>query len=267
MTYQDYENSDILGHPIELYDIFDSNGNHYSRHTGARDTTINYLGRDYVFGNMERGEFGIGSETESDFLELKSYRGDLLAIQFTTQPIDSIVAINIYRQHEDNYITYWSGYLIAVSFDEDDIPTYRFESVICSSLRLGHRRCNMRTCPYVLYGTGCNVNQENYKVEGTITNISDLVITSAGFATEADGWFVGGKILVGTAWRLIKAHVTNTVTISRAFVSANIGDAFTAYAGCNHLPATCKDKFNNKLNYGGNEFLPSLNPFKVNIEY
>jgi hypothetical protein len=56
------------------------------------------------------------------------------------------------------------------------------------------------------------------------------------------------------------------VTINRAFVSADIGDNFTAYAGCNHTPSICTSKFNNKLNFGASEYLPLDNPFDKNIE-
>jgi len=267
MSYQDYEDSVALGIPIELYDIYDSNGNHYRHNTSA--DTITYLGNDYEPGITERSDFGIGDKKESDNLTIKLSRGNAFTNQFRSDVIDAIVGVHIYRQHNAEYVNYWSGYLIAVSFDKNSVPSCRFESIISSSLRMGCRRRNMRLCPYLLYEYGCNVNQESYKVENTLTNISDngLILTSSEFATETDGWFVGGKIKIGQAWRLIKAHATNTITIDRAFIDTKIGDNFTAYAGCDHTPTTCKNKFDNKINFGGNEFLPSINPFKTNIGY
>ena len=267
MGYQDYENSVALGIPIELYDIFESTGDHYRYNTS--DETLTYLGNDYESGIIERSEFGLGNENDSDNLTIKLNRGNTFTNQFRSNVIDALVGVNIYRQHEANYVNFWSGYLIAVSFDEKSIPSCRFESVISSSLRMGCRRKNMRLCPLLLYEYGCNVNQESYKVTGTLTNISSngLTLTSSAFATKTDGWFIGGKIKIGQAWRLIKAHATNTVIIDRAFVNIEIGDNHTSYAGCNHTPAICKSKFNNKLNFGGNEFLPSINPFHTNIGY
>ena len=267
MAYQDYENSAALGIPIELYDIYDSNGEHYRYNTSGE--TVSYLGVDYAKGIVEREKFGVGNENDSDNLTIKLSRGNTFTNQFRSNVIDAIVGVNVYRQHEANYVNYWSGYLTAVSFDENSMPSCRFEAIISSNIRMGCRRRNMRMCSFVLYGYGCGVNQESYKVSSTITNISDdgLTITSSEFATKADGWFQGGKIKVGTAWRLIKAHTTNTIIIDRAFIDAEITDSFTAYAGCDHTPTTCKAKFNNKLNFGGNEFLPSINPFKTNIGY
>lgn len=266
MTYQSDEISVASGHPIELYDIYTSDNEHYCYHTAGEDYgTITYLGRDYEFGIVERAEFSIGKMSDSNFLEIGLSKGNVFAVQYVNSALDVICSLNVYRQHSDNYITYWSGNLISVSFDENSVPTLRFQSIICNSIRMGHRRGNMRMCPHILYGTWCNVNQENYKVEGTITNISGLVITSSVFATKSDGWFQGGKIKIGTAWRLIKAHTTNTVTIDRIFVDAEIGNEYVAYAGCGHTGTICKNKFNNKLNFGGNEFLPSINPMNSHI--
>lgn len=263
MTYDASEISAASGIPIELYDIYDSDGTHYRYNTS--DSTVTYLGNDYSSDIIERSDFTLGDIKNTDSLTIKLTRNDTFAVRFINEPIDAIVFINIYRQHEANYITYWSGYLISVSFDEDALPVCRFEAIISSNVRMGHRRKNMRMCPYILYETGCNVNQESYKVEGTITNLSGLVVTSSQFATETDGYWVGGKLKIGTAYRLIKAHSTNTITIDRAFADAEIGDSFICYAGCDHTLATCISKFSNYLNFGGNAYLPKTNPIYSNI--
>jgi hypothetical protein len=266
-TYQEYESSAALGNPIELYDIYDSNGTHWRYHTGSINETINYLGNDYFSGIVERSEIILGGEFSDDnTLSLKFTKGDSFANQFISNPIDSIVSLLAYRKQYENYITIYRGSLILVTFDNIGIPDAKFESIMNSTQRMGHRRRCSRLCNHALYQGGCGVNQELFKVTGTVTNIDGNIITSSEFATKADGWFVGGKILIGTAYRLIIAHSTNTVTINRAFVSADIGDSFTAYAGCNHTPSICTSKFNNKLNFGASEYLPLDNPFDKNIE-
>lgn len=265
-TYQEYEASAALGQPIELYDIYNSDGTHWRYHTGAIGDVITYLGNDYESGIVERSEIIIGSDfTEDNTITLNFTKGDVFAAQFINSPIDSRVFLMAYRQHEGNYVTIYRGYLVLVSFDDKGIPSAKFESIMNSTQRMGHRRRCSRLCNYALYEGGCGLNQESYKVTGTITNISGNIITASEFSTKADGWFVGGKIVVGTAWRLIIAHSTNTVTVSRAFNEAEINDNFIAYAGCDHTPTTCKSKFNNKLNFGGNEFLPLDNPFNKDI--
>lgn len=266
-TYQDYEDSAALGKPIELYDIYNSDGTHWRYHTGAIGDVITYNGNDYESGIVERSEIVLGSDfTDDNTITLKFTKGDLFAEQFISSPIDSRVFLMAYRQHEANYVTIYRGYLVLVTFDEKGIPEGKFESIMNSTQRMGHRRRCSRLCNHALYEGGCGLNQESYKVTGTITNISGNIITSSEFATKADGWFVGGKIVVGTAWRLMIAHSTNTITINRAFIDTSVSDTFTAYAGCIHTPSICTSKFSNKINFGGNEFIPLDNPFNKNIE-
>jgi hypothetical protein len=265
MTYNDYDISANEAKPIELYDIYDSDGTHYRKHTG--DADIIYMGQIYSKGIVDRTEIIIGGEIADDnTVTITLERGDTLAARFIPAPIDGLVFVNIYRQYEDTYSKLWSGYLTFAKYDENVVPSLIFENILSSFVRMGHRRRCSRLCNHALYKTGCNVNQELYKVTGTISNISGLVITSSAFATESGGYWVGGKIRVGNAYRLIKAHTTNTITIDRLFADVEIGNSHTTYAGCGHTPTLCLNKFGNKINFGGNEFLPYENPFGKNIE-
>ena len=264
-TYQDYEIGAATGIPVELYDIYNTDGEHWRLNTSA--DSIAYIGNDYTSGIVKRTDAIIGGEVEDDnVVSLEFSRGYDFTNDFVSGPIDSLVSLIIYRQHVAEYVKFWSGYMSFISFDENGIPTCRFDNALTSSFRLGHRRRCSRLCNHALYKTGCTVNQESYKVTGTVSIVASTVITSSQFATKSDGYFLGGKLLIGTASRLIIAHATNTVTVDRAFVSAAAGDAFIAYAGCDHTAATCKAKFSNKLNFGGNEFLSVDSPFEKNIE-
>jgi hypothetical protein len=264
MTYEDYENSVKDGYPVELYNIYDSDGTHYRLHTGEDDIT--YLSQIYSKGIVDRSELVIGGEIGDDNrMELTLERGNILAARFIPSPIDGIVFVNVYRQYDSTYSKLWGGSLSFVKYDEESRPVLIFENKLTSTVRMGHRRRCSRLCGHALYRTGCTLNQESYKVNGTLTNISGLVLTSSQFATEADGYWKGGKIKIGTAFRLVKAHATNTITIDRLFADISIGDSFTVYAGCGHIPTACLAK-GNKINYGGSEFLPDENPFGKNIE-
>ena len=265
MIYQDYEDSIASGIPIELYHIYDSDGNNYRYHTGEDDIT--YLGYTYSKGIIGRSEIIIGGElNDENVVNIELERGNAFTNDFIASPIDAQAYLNIYRQHVDTYAKIWKGFLTFVKFNENGVPECKFENILTSSIRMGHRRRCSRVCNHALYGGGCGVNQNLYKVEGTITNISGLVITSSQFATQADGYWVGGKINVGNAYRLIKAHAVNEITIDRIFKDASIGDGFIAFAGCDHTPTTCLNKFNNKINFGGNEFLPIDNPFNISVD-
>lgn len=265
--YRTYEDSVASGKPIELYHIYDSDGNHYRYNTSRG--TVTYLGADYEPEIINRSNVVLGGFGGEGYpLKVTFTRGNLLAVRFIHQPIDAVVTLILYRQHEGYYIRHWTGYLIHMAYDEDGMPIGTFESVLDTTTRMGHRRRCSKICDLVLYKYGCMVNQEIYKVTGTITNISSdgLILTGSQFGTKPDDWFVGGKVRVSNAYRLIKAHSGLTVTIDRKFYEATSPCAFTAYAGCAHTPAACA-AFGNKINFGGNEFLPTQNPFEVNIEF
>lgn len=268
MSYDAIEVSINSGKPIEFYDIYDVEGTHYRHHTAYE--TLNLNGSDYEPGIINRSDLEVQSfDMNQRPLEVKLAKGNTFASKFIGQPIDSLVNLILYRWHEDDedYVIYYQGNLIHIGFDTDALPTCKFESILMSSIRMGHRRRCSRICDLVLYGFGCNVNQESYKVNSTITNISadGRTITSAAFATKTDGWFIGGKIRIGYAYRLIIGHSTNTILIDRPFYNANLYDVFTAFAGCGHNSTSCTG-FGNKINYAGNEFLPKDNPFEINIE-
>jgi len=103
----------------------------------------------------------------------------------------------------------------------------------------------------------------NYYVDGTINSISGTTIDATILSSKADGWFLGGifKTDNGSTLQKIVYHSSTEIRIARSVSALSVGDTFRAWAGCNHLKATCKTKFANKLNYGGQPYLPNKNPF------
>jgi hypothetical protein len=115
-----------------------------------------------------------------------------------------------------------------------------------------------------LYSVGygcCNVVKALFTRTGVVLTINGLTVTAAVFAAEVDGWFKGGVLTIGHAKRLILSHVGTAITVNRSMAIAAAGNTLTATAGCNHLPTICTTKFNNKLNFGGNEFLTQTNVY------
>src|SRR3546814_2715916 len=49
-------------------------------------------------------------------------------------------------------------------------------------------------------------------------------------------------------------------TLITQFEDEGAGTAISLYPGCDHRRMTCKDKFNNILNYGGFDWIPTKNP-------
>lgn len=141
------------------------------------------------------------------------------------------------------------------------------EPLITSLKSSGLRRHYQYRCPHALYDHNCRVPRVDYRVTATITAIDGFSLTAAEFADKPDGWFQGGDIEYGSPAerRSIIAHTGDTITLSAPLADIATGDELFAYAGCDHVPEVCRDRFNNFINYGGTPWIPlGKNPYGSN---
>lgn len=262
MTYRTYEDSAMSGRPIELYHFHDDLDNDWFYCTGGHD--VEFLGNIYLSAAIMSSASIIGNEVDAENITIDLWKGAEIATQYIDTPVDGKLEVTTYKQHVDKYVQYYAGVIVNVAFDENAVPRLIVEPGVVNSGRVGHRRRNQRSCDHALYSVGygcCNVVKALFTRTGVISSISGTTVTSTVFAAEVDDWFRGGVLVVGFAKRLITSHIGSTITISRSIATATPGDVLTATAGCDHLPTTCLTKFNNKLNYGGNEFLTNANVY------
>lgn len=257
MTYSLDDSSVSDGAPIELYDF--SVGLLHYRYTSGPDE-VTYALQTYSPEAMERDDIELSENAFKNELDIKIDRENLFFRRFINSPVDGIVSLTVYRGHGSNFVTYWVGVVAQVVFDSNEI------SVTCtpktsSLIRTGLRRKVQKLCNYPLYSVGCTVNAESFKSTGTVLTVDGNTMTATVFGTKADGWFIAGKFVLGTAKRLITSHVGTTITLSRAIQEAGVGNAFSAFRGCDHSMTTCRTAFDNLVNYGGQPWLPTKNPF------
>lgn len=111
----------------------------------------------------------------------------------------------------------------------------------------------------VIYG---NVNRFSIAID--TSNFSNYV--SGGVATlkEVSEYFKGGKVVWLTGKNAgisadIKNYRPNYVFLHDSMVyPIEIGDTYTIYAGCDKLIKTCKDRFDNVINYYGFNLVPGV---------
>ncbi|EGO64162.1 phage BR0599 family protein [Acetonema longum] len=120
-------------------------------------------------------------------------------------------------------------------------------------------------CNRVLYRKGCGVNLTDYSRQVTITDIQDDRLISPGFATLPEGWLNLGHIWYQDTYRMITAHAGDWVRVLAMAPEFKIGATVTACAGCDHRKDTCKNKFNNLINFFGWYTMPKKNPFEDGI--
>jgi len=109
----------------------------------------------------------------------------------------------------------------------------------------------------------CGVALRDFTVVGAVTSVA----ASASFSsdlTDPDDWFHYGRLrwLTGANAGLdfeVKAHLAGDLTLNTAPPAPiQTGDRFETHAGCDKRLATCRDKFDNVLNFRGEPFIPGI---------
>lgn len=264
MTYTSKEQSLASGEPIELYSF--RKGTTYWTYNSNNGVNVTYGGKTYEGVVIRRGDIELSLNSLKNLVKVEVDRSNAFAVNYIFAPLDDVIEAIIYRGHDGDYVTYWKGYVYAVGFNSKTaIITLSPKSN--SLKRSGLMRKFSRRCNYPLYSIRCTMLKSNYKVTGTIDSISGKEIVATEIGTKADDWLLGGIFESGDFSRMINYHNQSEekIKIAHSIPNLAVGDSFNVYAGCDHCASTCKNKFSipstNKLNYGGQEFLPNKNPF------
>ena len=123
------------------------------------------------------------------------------------------------------------------------------------------------TCLHSLYDTGCTLSRSAYASTGSVTAVNGQMQVIAANAQFTNGNFAAGYFTQGYVQfnsgpnagqrRTVLGYQNGVFTLGMPLLyTPKVGDAFTAYAGCDHTSATCAAKFNNLSNFRGFEFIP-----------
>lgn len=185
-----------------------------------------------------------------------------------TPPSDSIwLTVRRMHQGEADAPIYWNGNVTNVKRLDLASAQVIGKPLTASFKRTGLRLCWTRECPHFLYDPGCKVNPETYRTNAVVTALTGTTVTLDNVGGRADGYFTGGFV----AWeinddgtierRMIETHAGLVLTIFGLTDGMQIGDTLAVYPGCDRTPTTCQNKFANKANYGGFDFMPGESPF------
>lgn len=104
----------------------------------------------------------------------------------------------------------------------------------------------------------------DYLVSGTLTGVTSQTVFTDTARAEADDWFGYGEIMftsgpnAGLKPSQIKSFAGGVITLHEAlFYAPSVGDAYQMIPGCRKRGTDCKNKFGNKINFGGQEHVPS----------
>ncbi|QQG66368.1 phage BR0599 family protein [Desulfobulbus oligotrophicus] len=259
MSYTAREQSAYDGHPLELYRF--ALGGEQWLYTSA-DHEVAYGADLYQPAFIKRGGFTRGGDTRKSTIEIEVAAGNPVALLFRTGWLAATMVVTIFRHHHEDseFSVLWKGRVTGCRWS-GSMATLTSDSVFTLFRRAGLRRVYQIGCPHALYGPGCGLNANAWRVQSTISAVAGNQVTVAGAGAYPGGWFAGGMLLAGAEYRLITAHSGNIVILVDAVDSAVAGGPVSLWPGCDRAMATCNNRFGNLDNYGGLPFLPAKNPF------
>lgn len=274
MDYGQLEQSTYWSAPVELYEFETARGTWY---VTSGDVTVTYNGNTYIPVSIKRSSIKQTQELESGGIDITIDSMNDIIYGFTItnaiKPVKLIIRRFQRRNNVDDVHIIYKGAIVAVPFENDQAT---INALMCNAAFI--RKCPKITyqkfCNHVIYSSRCGVNKHDpaYKLtDAVITGISGFNLTSPSFATKPNGFFAKGFIEYGEAdigmqMVTIQSHVGDTIELLQPLRSIYPGRRITAYAGCDRTSATCKNKFNNAINFMGWEFIPIRNPFKSGMQ-
>lgn len=294
MTYDATETAD-LGRPVELYE-FNFAGVVYRRTSAATDQAIG--GNTYsVLAGLSRSEPVQGNEASAGEISIVCPADFAVASAFRGTIPSHLPSLTIFRKHlndvDDEAVTYWKGTIVSASMSADgrkatllgQPPTALFSRVM-------PRRVFSALCQHQLYDGLCGVDRQLYRFTGVLTalDLAGTTLTLTGLragatsidtaqslglsASELDNFWNRGYIQTvaspGEFRSIIQTNVggdPNVIKIAIPFRTASAGDDVDVFAGCNHEISThCNPKFKNAARFGGFPYVPTVNPFEVELD-
>jgi uncharacterized phage protein (TIGR02218 family) len=267
VSFDTYEGSIDSGSPLELYHFWRGLEDYY--YTTAEESVV-FGGHTYVPRQITRNSPDQSTEEGRGKLELVLLSDDAVCSRYVNIPPPDDLYVQVTKFHRADLLdgrVLWTGRIVSVSFVEGG---GKCKMMAVPSESMASRQIPNYTyqglCNNFLFDANCQVVAASFLYTGVISTVSTDQVTVSGLtAAKGAGWAVGGKIVVGTDARLVRAQTGDVLTLSAPFPSSPSGQSVDVYAGCDHTLATCNSKFANALNYGGFAFVPTKNPFQTGV--
>lgn len=168
----------------------------------------------------------------------------------------------------DSLRALYKGVAKSVSFTQDGTKAIvHVESIVSTFDKETPEDTFTPQCQAYLYDDRCTVNKDDFKYEGTVTDMSGNTITVDGLSAEGAGWALPGYVAYGTSdYRQVLAQSGDILTIILPFTVDLVGETVAVYAGCNHSMDDCENKFSNLVNFRGTPYVPTKNVFRTGLK-
>lgn len=274
MTYAAAESSVQDGAPLELY-TFVVGATTYRLTSSSEDETFD--GDDYEAAPIARAPVSLVQLGKRRELEVTISRTHALATALLGNGIPPRVAtLVLLRTHrgETESRQIWagpvaqaalSGAYLSLRIPNGMDATFDVETPIARA---------QRGCQHMLYGPGCDVDRaymtydnHPYVSIGTVVSVTGAALVVTALVDQLanprlDQWAQGGEFVrvADGESRSVLSQIGTAVILDVPFATLDPADEFQIYAGCDHTIATCRDKFDNVLSFGGHPNLINENP-------
>jgi uncharacterized phage protein (TIGR02218 family) len=270
MTYAAQEAAVATGQPMFLY-LF-NDGITETRLTSEPED-VTHDGDVYTAAPVAHSEVEQTGSLEKSMLDIEfpltyAFAAGYLAFQSRS------TSVTVWRRHRtDTEVSIvWKGRIVGAKAIEGRRIKISVESVFTSLRRHGCRARYMRHCRHALYSNACGVSKAAFGVAASISAMDGpLVLTVTEAASAAEKYYRGGIVEWQGLMGFVRRHNTSTLTLMieiaglEAAFDADGAQDVILYPGCNLTIETCRDKFDNLLNFGGFHKMTTQNPFSISL--
>lgn len=300
MTFSARESSRALGEPVSLYlfkgtaaaptpelDLSAGDFGPYA-YTDA-ETEIVHDSVTYLPVAIDRDSVSASGTLDKASIKIQMEAGLELGDQFLAYPPNQVVNLIIRQGHfgddpEDvtNFPVVWTGRVLGCGHPPGETH-YTCEPISTAMKRPGLHRNYQVSCPHVLYGPDCKANRATATIERTVQSLTQTSITlpSGWVGPHAYQKYFGGMVtwLRGDGGMEARSILSSadglTLRISGNTRGLAPGATVKLILGCSHsvvksgaaLVGDCADLHNNILNFGGQPFIPAINPLGPSNNY
>jgi hypothetical protein len=264
--YTEHDESEQDSSPVYLFHFLQGAVNYRYTSVGV---SVSASGQTWDPAVLIPGEFQNSGDVPKDRMSIQLPRDNLLATKFIDYPPEDITTLTIYRcdyDDESTPVVCWTGQVSRSVLDGNRLTLECDSDLVALGTRGPSMLCS-RLCPYVLFGRGCNLDEDDFDEACVVTNVTGPTITL--FAAPSQN-YAGGCLKTPDGVKLtIYAHAGVSTTLTLLYKSKSMRDQMAAhptgftcylYPGCNRSITECGQTFSNIGNFGGSFAIPAENP-------
>ena len=181
--------------------------------SGDKDVTVgNVIWKKLA---IKRGQISSSSDLEKNTLEVTFAVDSAFAQSCLRSALEEVVFLTLSKYQNSTISLLWQGRLTSVKPDEATIKL-TFENDYTSLARAGARYKYQRTCAHDLYGSGCKLNKDNWKVKTTLASVNGSSVVLRNLSSYADSYFRLGMLQNSDGVYVgIEASSGNNITLIR----------------------------------------------------